>query len=247
VLIHGFSVPYFIFDPTFPYLAEKGIRVMRYDLFGRGFSDRPRADYNLDFFVKQLSDLLDALRFPLPVNLVGLSMGGLIASAFTLHYPERVDRLALISTAGAKQVRQSPLLFASKIPYLGDAVQNLVGDSTVLEGISKDYFDPKMVEHLRDRYKAQLQFKGFKRAILSTVRNGMLNAYEDIYRQIGRSGKRMLLIWGRNDRTLPYEVHGKAAHSALPDAEFHLIEDCGHTPHYEKPDEVNPILLDFLQ
>src|SRR5512147_2320234 len=55
VLVHGFSVPYFIFDPTFHFLTQNGFRVLRYDLFGRGFSDRPIANYNIDFFVKQLT------------------------------------------------------------------------------------------------------------------------------------------------------------------------------------------------
>ena len=40
VLVHGFSVPYFIYDPTFAFLTQAGLRVLRYDLFGRGFSDR---------------------------------------------------------------------------------------------------------------------------------------------------------------------------------------------------------------
>ncbi|MGB7874199.1 MAG: hypothetical protein WBL25_07430, partial [Anaerolineales bacterium] len=42
VLVHGFSVPYFIWDPTFSFLTECGFRALRYDLFGRGYSDRPR-------------------------------------------------------------------------------------------------------------------------------------------------------------------------------------------------------------
>ena len=63
VLIHGFSVPYFIYDPTFKFLTEAGFRVLRYDLYGRGFSDRPAGRYDMDLFVNQLSQLLDALRF----------------------------------------------------------------------------------------------------------------------------------------------------------------------------------------
>src|SRR5436190_18671571 len=63
VLIHGFSVPYFIYDHTFEFLSRSGFHILRYDLFGRGFSDRPHAPYNLDLFVQQLADLLDALNF----------------------------------------------------------------------------------------------------------------------------------------------------------------------------------------
>ena len=56
-LVHGFSVPYFIYDPTFEFLTQAGFRVLRYDLFGRGFSDRPYVNYDLDLFVKQLAAL----------------------------------------------------------------------------------------------------------------------------------------------------------------------------------------------
>jgi pimeloyl-ACP methyl ester carboxylesterase len=54
VLIPGFSVPYVIWDPTFEDLVEKGFRVLRYDLFGRGYSDRPDAIYDLELFDRQL-------------------------------------------------------------------------------------------------------------------------------------------------------------------------------------------------
>src|SRR5919206_4763669 len=67
VLIHGFSVPYFIYDPTFEFLTKSGFRVLRYDLFGRGFSDRPDTRYGIDLFVRQLGDLLDALQLARPV------------------------------------------------------------------------------------------------------------------------------------------------------------------------------------
>src|SRR5574338_937329 len=69
VLVHGFSVPYFIYDPTFEFLTRSGLRVLRYDLFGRGFSDRPDTEYNLDLFVRQLGELLDELQLPSQVSL----------------------------------------------------------------------------------------------------------------------------------------------------------------------------------
>ena len=87
VLIHGFMVPYFIYDPTFDFLTNSGFRVLRYDLFGRGWSDRPRLPYNVDFYVRQLRDLLDALWLPTPLSLVGLSLGGIISAAFSVRCP----------------------------------------------------------------------------------------------------------------------------------------------------------------
>jgi len=52
-LVHGFSVPYFIFDLTFDFLVKSGFRVVRYDLLGRGYSDRPNLEYNIQLFVRQ--------------------------------------------------------------------------------------------------------------------------------------------------------------------------------------------------
>ena len=246
VLIHGFSVPYFIYDPTFEFLTQSGFSVLRYDLFGRGFSDRPSADYNLDFFIEQLKNLLDVLRFTRPVNLIGLSMGGLIASAFTVRYPKRVNKLVLIDPAGAKSIALTPILKAAKMPFLAEAVLGLVGSDVLVQNIAKDLFDPKLVEYFQAQYKVQMQYKGFKRAILSTIRNGLLDSFIHIYQALGKMDKDILLFWGRNDQTVPFE-HSQILCAAIPKLEFQIIEDCGHIPHYEKPDVVNLILLKFLR
>lgn len=246
VFVHGFSVPYFIFDPTFEFLTQSGFRTLRYDLFGRGLSDRPRTRYNIDLFVKQLSDLLDALRFTRPVNLIGLSMGGPITATFTARHPERVRSLTLIDPAGVRPVSLSPMLKAMKLPGIAEAVFGLVGSESMVKSAAKDFFDPEMVGFFLDKYKIQMHYKGFKRAILSSLRNNTLGSFIETYKTVGRLNKPVLVFWGRNDITVPIE-HGDDLRAAMPDAEFHVIEDCGHIPHYEKPDEFNPILLKFLR
>ena len=246
ILIHGFSVPYFIYDPTFEFLRQEGFHVLRYDLFGRGFSDRPYTNYNLDLFLKQLGDLLDALRITRPVNLIGLSTGGPIAAAFTIRHPQQVDKLVLIDPVGARPLSLSPMLKAMKLPLLAEAVLSFVGNDTLIQSGSKDFFDPAFVEHFKSRYAVQMQFKGFRRAILSTFRNNMLGSFIDVYLQLGKMDKDVLLFWGRNDITVPFE-HSIALCTVLPNVQFHAIENCGHIPHYEKPHEVNPILLEFLR
>ncbi|MFT3895682.1 MAG: alpha/beta hydrolase [Anaerolineales bacterium] len=245
VLIHGFSVPYFIYDPTFEFLTRSGFSVLRYDLFGRGFSERPDTRYNVDLFVRQLSELLDALQLSHPVNLIGLSMGGLIAATFTARHPDGVKSLTLIDPAGARSLAESPMLRMIKLPFIAEAILSVVGGEPFIESNAKDFFDPKMIENFKARYRIQMQYKGFLRAILSSVRNGMLKSYLDVYKQIGKMNKPILLFWGKEDVTVPLE-HGQDLLAAMPKTEFHIIEGCGHTPHYEKPDVVNPILLKFL-
>ena len=246
VFVHGFSVPYYIFDPTFDFLTWSGFRVLRYDLFGRGFSDRPRTRYNIDLFVNQLHDLLDALRLTRPVNLIGLSMGGPITGTFTARFPERVKSLTLIDPAGVRPVSLTPMLKAMKLPGVVEAVFGLVGSDAMVKGAAKDFYDPELVGMFMDRYKVQMQYKGFKRAILSSIRNDMLGSFVESYKRVNGSKIPVLLFWGRNDRTVPFEYSAELR-AVLPDAEFHVIEDCGHIPQYEKPDEFNPILLEFLK
>jgi pimeloyl-ACP methyl ester carboxylesterase len=66
------------------------------------------------------------------------------------------------------------------------------------------------------------------------------------YEALGKMDRKVLLFWGRNDNTVPLE-HSQILCAAMPNVKFHIIEDCGHIPHYEKPDIVNPILLEFLK
>jgi pimeloyl-ACP methyl ester carboxylesterase len=246
VFVHGFSVPYFIFDPTFEFLTRSGFCVLRYDLFGRGFSDRPRARYNIDLFAKQLADLLDALRFSRPVNLVGLSMGGPITATFTARHPERVKSLTLVDPAGVRPVSLTPTLRAVKLPGIVEAIFGLVGGDSMIKSAARDFYDPEMVGFFLDKYKVQMQYKGFKRAILSSIRNNMLGSFIGAYRSVGGMNKPVLAVWGRNDMTVPFE-YSADLRAAIPNVEFHAIENSGHIPHYEKPDEFNRILLEFLK
>lgn len=245
VLVHGFSVPGFIYDPTFEFLTQAGFRVLRYDLLGRGFSDRPDARYNIDLFVRQLGDLLDALRFTRPVSLAGLSTGGPITAAFTARFPGRVHKLVLIDPIGAKTLPFARLLKIAAMPRVGEALLNLVRSDGISWKIAA-FFNRELVAGLGSRYIVQMQYKGFRGALLSTIRNRTLDACLDVYERIGKMGKPVLLFWGRNDSTVPFE-HSRILRAAMPDMEFHAIENCGHIPHYEKPDEVNPILLRFLK
>jgi pimeloyl-ACP methyl ester carboxylesterase len=254
VLVHGFSVPYFIYDPTFQFLTQSGFRVLRYDLFGRGFSDRPAAHYNVNLLVHQLAALLDALGIastgtstgPRPVNLIGLSMGGPIAATFTIRFPERVNKLVLIDPAGAKPIHLSPMLKTAKLPFVAETVLSLSGTEGMVKSIAKDFFDPSLVDHFISRYRVQMEFQGFRNAILSTIRNGMLDSFIHVYEALGKMNKKILLLWGRDDLTIPF-AQSFDLRAVLPKVEFHVIKNTGHIPHYEKPHEVNPLLLEFLR
>lgn len=244
VLVHGFSVPYFIFDPTFEFLCKCGFLVLRYDLFGRGFSDRPYVNYDIHLFVRQLKDLLDALNIR-KVHLLGLSMGGPITAAFIDQYPEYALSHVLIDPAGARVLRLSRLLKVGSLPVLGELILGLAGTAGMIRNIAADLFTAELVREFQERYKVQMQYKGFQRAILSTMRNRMLDSFLDTYERIGKLGIPTLILWGRQDATIPFE-HSLDLLKSLPHAQLAVIENCGHIPHYERPSEVHPILLEFL-
>jgi pimeloyl-ACP methyl ester carboxylesterase len=244
VLVHGFSVPYYIWDPTFAALTAAGLRVLRYDLFGRGFSDRPKVIYNVDLFDRQLLGLLDALGMHSPIDLVGLSMGGAIAVHFADRHPERLRKLVLIDPAGLPMPRPAVAKLI-QAPVLGDLLMSLFGDRFLLSSQGQDFRNPDRLVEFQAKYRVQLQYAGFTQAALSTIRHGPVYDETAVFQRVGALPLPILLIWGREDRTVPFEISDKAR-QALPNAEFQVIEEAGHIPHYEKPEAVNPIMLDFL-
>lgn len=245
VLVHGFSTPYYIWDPTFIPLAEAGFRVLRYDLFGRGYSDRPDAVYDLDLFTRQLLDLLSALNLTLPVDLVGLSMGGAISVGVTDRQPTMIRKLGLVDPAGfpLKAPFAAQFLFASG---LGEWIMSLMGDRILLLSMQGDVYQTEMPPEWVEQYRRQMQYKGFKRAILSTMRHGPLGNMADAYARVGKQEREVLLIWGRQDQTIPFEINDQVR-QAIPHAEFHAIDEAGHLPHLEHPNAFNSLLIEFLK
>jgi pimeloyl-ACP methyl ester carboxylesterase len=78
------------------------------------------------------------------------------------------------------------------------------------------------------------------------MRSRMLGSFFDVYQRLGKLDKPTLILWGREDKTVPF-AHSTDLLTAIPHAELHVFENCGHIPHYERPDEANLILLKFLK
>jgi pimeloyl-ACP methyl ester carboxylesterase len=249
VLVHGFSVPSFIWDPTFAALAGAGFRVLRYDLFGRGESDRPWGRYDLDRFERQLVELASAIGVGDSVDVVGLSMGGAIAVGVTARRPELVRKLALIDPAGMPMALSSRLR-RLQFPLLGEVLMAVTGRARLMDGLRDDFHSPQtmteIVARYREPYLSQLRRPGFLRALLSTLRNGVLTSMEPAYLRVGEQARQVLLIWGREDRTVPFALSERVL-SALPNATLHAVDNAGHVPHLEHPALVNRLLIEFLR
>jgi pimeloyl-ACP methyl ester carboxylesterase len=91
-----------------------------------------------------------------------------------------------------------------------------------------------------------MHYKGFRNAILSTIRQFLSQDNAAAFAQVGKSGKPMLLIWGRADQDVPFALSDEVR-KAIPQAEFHAIDDAAHVPFYEHPEIVNPMLIKFLK
>jgi pimeloyl-ACP methyl ester carboxylesterase len=240
LLVHGFSVPSYIFDPTFAALVAAGHRVIRFDLYGRGKSARPRGEYDLARFTRQVDELLTALDVQGPVDIVGLSMGGPIAATYTVEHPERVGRLVLLDPIASK--RDIGVL---QWPLVGDYVFRVAALPGMAAGQSRDFAHPERFPDWADRYRDQMRYCGFGRAILSTLRHVITRDPMPTYQAVGAQRRPVLLIWGEQDQTIPYALRAQVR-QALGEHQFLSVADAGHLPHLEHPEVVEPALIAFL-
>lgn len=239
LLIHGFSVPSYVWDRSFQALADSGFRVIRYDAFGRGFSDRPEADYNANFYHQQINDLLDALHIQGPVNIAGLSMGGAITTGFAATFPDRVNKVVLVDP-----FNQPSDISVLKTPYLGAYVNKIWFVPSLANDQTSDFLNPAVIPaHFKESFEEQMQYKGFSMAILSTLRNFIAKDPKPYYEKLGTTKKPVLLIWGKQDKTLTLNKDIPK----LINAKVLLFDSCGHMPPIEQPDLLNKSITSFLK
>lgn len=239
LLVHGFSVPGYIWDPTFKALTENGFQVIRFDLFGRGYSDRPDLDYNSELFTQQIADLLIALKIDKPIDIIGLSMGGPIVSEFANKYPEKVRKVILIAP-----LNQSKNISALNIPIIGEYITNVFYAPSLIKSQLEDFIKPEEHVEWPDKFKPQMQYKGFKRALLSTLRNYMSEDKLPVFIKLDELNKEVLLIWGENDITNPFGENARIRE--VLECDFLSIKQAGHFPHLEHPELVNSKIIRFL-
>jgi pimeloyl-ACP methyl ester carboxylesterase len=242
VFIHGFSVPYFLWDHNFHAIAQAGFRVLRYDLYGRGLSARPNQHYDADLFDSQLSQLLAALKITAPVDLVAASMGGPIAVTFAARHPGQVRTVSLFDPA---YHTGGSLPWQLRAPLVAEYLNCVEIAPHLVEAQRLDFRHPESYPEYFIRYEQMTHYKGFRSALLSTARYYLSRNDSADYQQLGRSGKPVLLVWGKFDEDVPFTFSDEVR-KQLPQAEFHPIEDAAHVPYFEHPEIVNPMLAGFL-
>jgi pimeloyl-ACP methyl ester carboxylesterase len=224
--------------------VEAGFRVLRFDLFGRGYSDRPNLRNDPAFFNRQIKELLDALQVEVPVHLMGIASGGLTSVLYTAQYPNDVSSLTLICTEGFGATPSIVRLLRT-MPVVSDYIVDISGDKLILGRLNNYSQDPAIVNDLRNRFRPSIHIKGFKRSFLSLLRNMPIWSAGPVYTRVEQLRILTLIVWGNQDHITPVAM-AKPVHEAMPHAELRVLES-GHLPQYEHPKVFTPILLDFLR
>jgi pimeloyl-ACP methyl ester carboxylesterase len=243
VLAHGFSVPLYIWDSTAAHLAAAGYRVLRYDAFGRGWSDRPDVSYDDKLYERQLGELLDSLRITGKVDFGGVSYGGFATGVYTGRHPDRVRSLILVDpVAGTTPPTMRPI----DLPVVGPYIFQTMAVPTMDKGQASDFIDPARFPDWDERYRGQMKYKGFGRALRSTqlARRGM--DMDTVYKRVAAGNFPVLLIWGVKDQTVPFE-RNELVRKAIPAAEFHAMEKSAHLPILEEAARTDSIVIAFLK
>lgn len=243
VLVHGFSIPSAVWDNTFEALKAADYTVLRYDLYGRGFSDRPDVRYDADLFVQQLSEVTTKLLPGRKFSLCGLSMGGAVSVAFTDKFPERVEKLVLIDPAGFPMTTPAAAKIV-KIPLIGDYFGRVFARRAMQKGLA-DNFATAAPAAITSAAMGQTEYAGYADAIVSTIRHMNMTGLEETYRRVGKHAKPVLLLWGRLDKIVPF-ANSEKVRAAMPGVRFLDLEKSGHIPIVDESRTANAAIRNFL-
>ena len=243
VLVHGFSTPSYLWDRNVDALLAAGYRVLRFDLYGRGYSARPDLTYDIDLFVEQLDEITRALGIKQAFHLAGLSMGGPITARFAHQHPERVKSLSLL--APLVNTPESLDLTLIKLPYVGEYLASVVMMPKIENGIVRSAYDASTYPEWHKKMAQHIHYKGYRRALLSSARHLAGKLFTEDYRLLGDTGIPTQLIWGKEDRIINFE-QSQILRTTLPELRFHSLEKTGHLPQIEQAESVNTWLIEHL-
>ena len=242
VLVHGMTTPSFAWRELANAIAEEGFQVLRYDAFGRGFSDRPRLRYRRAVYVRQLHELIGSLGVQSP-HLVGWSLGGVIVARLALESPALARSLTLIAPA----LFWSPPLIVHCLRYipggrafLTKRVGALVIGKMEQSQLSHPERVPNYIEHVRE----QLAFPGFGESHASTLLDFGWGRDPDMA-AIGNHDRAVLIVWGDQDTTTPFANASRVA-KLFPKATLLTVKGAKHAPHLDHPDDVRPAIIRHL-
>ena len=248
VLVHGFATPSFVWNGILEDLLSTGRRVLTYDHFGRGYSDRPKEKYNINFYVDTLEELLTLLKVSEDLHLIGYSMGGPISALFSHRNKRKIKTLNLIAPAGyIPEPHWVMKLFIMPIvgDYLFKAFPLIYKNISASETENSD--DPKAIgkEEFENHFLQQTLYRGFIDSLLSTARNFNMTDSSEAFKKIGLDKINTQVIWGTHHGVCPISGLEKLKLD-IPEIIFKEIKDGTHDITYRQPSEVGKYLSDFI-
>ncbi len=251
LLVHGMAGSSDMWLGVMPALAES-FTVIAPDLLGHGESAKPRGDYSLGGFASTLRDLLVALGHD-RATLVGQSLGGGAVMQFAYQFPERCERLVLVSSGGLGE-EVNLLLRLLTLPgaeyvlpiacntWVHDAGVNIAGWLRHL-GL---HVSPNVAQ-VWESY-GSLADAPTRTAFLHTLRSVVdpagqrVSASDRLYLA---SEMPTLIVWGDHDHIIPVE-QGHTTHAAIRGSRLEIFEGSGHFPHCDDPERFAGVLTDFI-
>ena len=252
LLLHGITNSSETWEHVAPLLTER-FTVIAPDLLGHGQSATPRGDYSLGAHASGARDVMTALGVK-RATVVGHSLGGGIAMQFAYQFPERCERLVLVSSGGlGREVHF--VLRAAALPGADYVLPALT--SARLIGVGRGLGD--LLRRLRvspgedvevlARGFASLDNAGSRQAFLHTVR-AVIEPGGQRVSALNRLALAELLptliVWGERDSIIPVG-HGVAAHEAMPGSRFEVFPGAGHMPHDADPERFAALLTEFCE
>jgi pimeloyl-ACP methyl ester carboxylesterase len=245
VCIHGLSTPSYMFAGTERSLAALGYRVLTFDLYGRGFSDRASGKQTIDFFLAQLRELLENQSIDERLTLVGFSMGGALATAFAAEEGRRISSLVLIAPAGVAPAYDDKYSRVWTLPVIGDWLMRVAGGWALRRELESQINDATIIPDLLDRQAAETRTRGYMPAILSARRNVLSQTLDEDHIAVRDYETPALAIWGRIDPAVPIQAMARLT-ELNPDCHHVEIKDGGHCIPQTHPSKIADALRTFL-
>lgn len=238
VLIHGFGGHTYSYRHLLPMFAQDH-RVIAVDLKGYGYSERnANTDLSRSGQVSMLKGLLDALGVA-SATFVGHSMGGGIVQRFALTHPAMVESLVLVASVsdGDRGPRRVPPLAIIK-PFV-----TLLASFAASRMLKGSFYDPdKLTDEVRAEYMRPIRLKGSMEGLMAIMRDGAKDPPIDP----GQITQPVLLLYGANDRIVPFSV-GQGLRERIPQAKLVVIDEAGHLLLEEQPEACAAAIRRFLR
>lgn len=242
IFLHGFGASLHTWEPWANTLA-KDLRVIRIDLPGSGLSlPDPTGDYTDKRSLQIINALMDKLGLA-RASLVGNSIGGRIAWTFAGSYPNRVDKLVLVSPDGFA----SPGFEYGKtpeVPMMVKLMRIALPKALLAMSLKPAYAKPTtMTDAIATRYHDLMLAPGSRDALLARMAQTVLVNPTPILQQITAP---TLLVWGEQDAMVPFGNSNDYL-KAIAGAKRVSFKGVGHLPHEEAPAESVMAVRDFLR